>query len=98
MNHLNQRARLAITASLFAAYLIVFSGVALFHAYAENEVTEVHTCAVGLWVQGSDTGLASFAVPVPVLPFCLLCPMLRLSVPARPSAHQVVPRGPPPFA
>ncbi len=35
----------------FTFYLLLFSAFALFHAYANNELTDTHGCQIGLWVQ-----------------------------------------------
>ena len=36
-------------------YLLLFSTFALFHAYANNELTDTHGCQIGLWVQHGQT-------------------------------------------
>jgi len=34
-----------------ALYLLCFSAFALYHVYAENELTDSHGCQIGDWVQ-----------------------------------------------
>ncbi len=36
-------------------YLLLFSAFALFHAYANNELTDPHGCQIGLWLQHGQT-------------------------------------------
>lgn len=42
----------------FALYLLLFSGFAEFHTYANNELGET-TCSIGLWVQHGQTAILS---------------------------------------
>jgi hypothetical protein len=37
-----------------ALYLALFSGFALLHAYAQNELTDPHGCPIGAWVQHAN--------------------------------------------
>lgn len=41
---------------VFTLYLLLFSGFAEFHAYANNELGET-TCAIGLWVQHGQAAI-----------------------------------------
>jgi len=40
-------------------YLALFSGFALVHAYAEDELTDTHGCLIGAWVQHTTATDAS---------------------------------------
>lgn len=40
-------------------YLALFSSVALLHAYAQDELTDAHGCAIGAWVQHATATEAS---------------------------------------
>ena len=52
----------------FVLYLLIFSTFALFHAYANDELSDPQGCQIGLWVQhGQQTLLADFVL-VPYLP------------------------------
>lgn len=52
--------RVSITAVWgLALYLTFFSGFALFHAYAQNELTDPHGCLIGTWVQHANADASS---------------------------------------
>jgi hypothetical protein len=38
-------------------YLALFSGFALVHVYANDELTDAHGCQIGLWVQHGETAV-----------------------------------------
>lgn len=46
-------------------YLALFSGFALLHAYAENELVDAHGCLIGAWVQQANAPDASESPQVP---------------------------------
>jgi len=65
-------------------YLALFSGFALFHAYAQNELTDPHGCLIGTWVQHANATDAS-APPLATL----VCRNELL-----PSIHDTIPQAP----
>jgi hypothetical protein len=78
-------------------YLGLFSGFALIHAYAEDELTDPHGCPIGAWVQHANA-TESAAPP--------LATLIGLSE-FLPSIHDAIPesavlvatsRGPPRFS
>lgn len=81
-----------------ALYLLCFSAFALYHVYAENELTDSHGCQIGDWVQHAQ--ITVFAV---VLVIVVLAPRLYLSPaapPFRPAPRYATAflRGPPRMA
>jgi hypothetical protein len=50
-------------------YLTLFSGVALLHAYAEDELVDPHGCVIGAWVQQANAPDSSQSplAPLPCL-------------------------------
>lgn len=65
-------------------YLALFSGFALFHAYAQNELTDPHGCLIGTWVQHANAAAASTP---PLATFVCLDEFL-------PSTHEAIPQAP----
>ena len=43
-------------------YLLLFSAFALFHAYANDELTDAHGCQIGLWVQHGETAVLTIVL------------------------------------
>ncbi len=43
----------------FVLYLLLFSTFALFHAYANNELSDAHGCQIGMWVQHGQAATLS---------------------------------------
>lgn len=77
-------------------YLSCFSAFALYHVYAENELTDTHGCQIGEWVQHAQITVFDI-VPAAVV----LAPLLYLapvSPPVRPAPQHASAfvRGPPP--
>jgi hypothetical protein len=58
MTQANHRKILRRALLCFTLYLLLFSGFAEYHAYANNELGET-TCAIGLWVQHGQTAVLS---------------------------------------
>lgn len=42
---------LRLPAAFFAVYFLLASGVAVHHAYAQNELVHDHGCSVGHWIK-----------------------------------------------
>lgn len=56
----SQRSKLIFHIALgIALYLFLFSSFALFHAYANDELTDPHGCQIGLWLQHGHATLLS---------------------------------------
>jgi hypothetical protein len=55
-----------LIATALVGYLVAFSSAALVHAYAQDELTDPHGCAIGAWVQYASATDAS-APPSAVL-------------------------------
>jgi len=51
----------------FVLYLLLFSSFAVFHVYANNELTDAHGCQIGLWVQHGQTAVLSVVLVSAVL-------------------------------
>jgi hypothetical protein len=49
----------------FVLYLLVFSSFALFHVYAQNEISDPRGCQIGLWVQNGEK-ISQTSPPIPV--------------------------------
>lgn len=47
-------------------YLGLFSGFALLHAYAQDELADPHGCVIGAWVHHANATDPSAAAPIPV--------------------------------
>lgn len=52
---------------VFVLYLLLFASFAVFHAYANDELTDAHGCQIGLWVQHSQTAVLSVVLVSVVL-------------------------------
>lgn len=65
-------------------YLALFSGFALFHAYAQNELTDPHGCLIGTWVQHAN------ATDAPAPPLAALVCLSEFL----PSIHDAIPQAP----
>jgi len=52
---------------VFVLYLLLFSSFAVFHAYANDELTDAHGCQIGLWVQHGQTAVLSVVLVSAVL-------------------------------
>ncbi|HEX9759086.1 MAG TPA: hypothetical protein VGB26_15025 [Nitrospiria bacterium] len=50
---------------VLSLYLLLFSSFALFHAYAQDEISDPQGCQIGLWVQHGEQ-LSQFSSPPPV--------------------------------
>jgi hypothetical protein len=46
-------------ATALAVYVLLFSSIALVHAYAQDEITDTHGCVIGAWVQHANATDAS---------------------------------------
>ena len=66
MTQENHRKILRPALLAFTLYLLLFSGFAEYHAYANNELGET-TCAIGLWVQHGQTAVLSIVLISTVL-------------------------------
>jgi hypothetical protein len=51
----------------FTLYLLLFSGFAEYHAYANDELIDAHGCQIGLWVQHGQTAVLSVVLISTVL-------------------------------
>jgi hypothetical protein len=51
----------------FVLYLLLFGSFAVFHAYANDELTDAHGCQIGLWVQHGQTAVLSVVLISAVL-------------------------------
>lgn len=51
----------------FVLYLVLFASFAVFHAYANDELTDAHGCQIGLWVQHGQTAVLSVVLVSAVL-------------------------------
>ncbi len=71
MSRSKQNANLRLAFLGLTLYLLLFSGFAEFHAYANNELGET-TCAIGLWVQQGQAillGVFLLSVTLICLPY-----------------------------
>lgn len=41
-------------------YVLLFSALALFHAYANDELSNAHGCPIGLWIQHGHVVYSAF--------------------------------------
>ena len=76
-------------------YLSCFSAFALYHVYAENELTDTHGCQIGEWVQHAQaTVFLVVLVSTALVPVLLSLPMFNLFY-YRPFRATASLRGPP---
>ena len=81
MPHASHRTILRPALLVFTLYLLLFSGFAEFHAYANNELGET-TCAIGLWVQHGQTAILSVVLVSTVLASLFSSnPFIRVFIP-----------------
>ena len=75
-------------------YLLLFSSIALVHAYAQDELVDAHGCVIGAWVQHASATDAS-TPPLATL-VCLneFFPATHDAIPEAPLFGHA-PRGPP---
>ena len=48
-------------------YVLLFSALALFHAYANDELSNAHGCPIGLWIQHGHVVYSAFLMLSSVL-------------------------------
>jgi hypothetical protein len=78
----SQLAGRSLVATALATYLLLFSSVALVHAYAQDELADTHGCVIGAWVQHAS---ATDAATAPLATLVLFSEFL-------PSGHDTVPQ------
>jgi hypothetical protein len=75
-------------------YLALFSGFALLHAYAQDELTDPHGCVIGAWVQHANAADPSATPPVH-LPHLLGCLEAASDTTLQKALPSAASRGPP---
>ncbi|MBI3393319.1 MAG: hypothetical protein HY039_09040 [Nitrospirae bacterium] len=87
-----------LPAAFFAAYFLLAAGIAVHHAYAQNELVHDHGCSVGHWLKHApgDSACAPEGAPVLLAPeagrvwsssACPSAPALAVSNRGPPSSH-----------
>lgn len=96
MPQTNHRTILRPVFLVFTLYLLLFSGFAEFHAYANDELGET-TCAIGLWLQhGQGAILAVVLISTALTSLFSSNPFIRAFIP-KPFRSTASLRAPPHF-
>jgi hypothetical protein len=80
-----------------ALYLALFSGVALQHAYAQDELADPHGCPIGAWVQHANATESSAPPLATLIGLSEFLPSIHDAIPAS-AVLVAASRGPPRFS